>query len=130
MKSKKKSIWVFGDYRNYYQNRVTLQLISKAVDLAQTIKAEVCALVFGHKIDEYIMEYTAHGADRILAIDHPFLKSYSTERYLAIIENLAKERDPEIILIGATDFGREFAPRLAKRLKTGLSADCVGLDIT
>lgn len=130
MKSKKKSIWVFGDYRNYYQNRVTLQLLSKAVNLAQTIKAEVCALVFGHEIDEYIMEYTAHGADRILAIDDPALKSYSTERYLAISENLAKERDPEIILIGATDFGREFAPRLAKRLKAGLSADCVGLDIT
>ena len=130
MKSKQKSIWVFGDYRNYYQNRVTLQLLSKAVDLAQTIKAEVCALVFGHEIDEWIMEYTAHGADRILAIDDPALKSYSTEKYLAIIENLAKERDPDIILIGATDFGREFAPRLAKRLKTGLSADCVGLDIT
>jgi len=130
MKSKKKSIWVFGDYRNYYQNRVTLQLISKAMDLAKTINAEVCALVFGHEIDEWIMEYTAHGADRILAIDDPALKSYSTEKYLAIIENLAKEREPEIILIGATDFGREFAPRLAKRLKTGLSADCVGLDIT
>ena len=107
-----------------------MQLLSKAVDLAQTIQAEVCALVFGHEIDEWIMEYTAHGADRILAIDDPALKSYSTERYLAIIENLAKERDPEILLIGATDFGREFAPRLAKRLQTGLSADCVGLDIT
>jgi electron transfer flavoprotein alpha subunit len=130
MKSKKKSIWVFGDYRNYYQNRVTLQLISKAMDIAKTINAEVCALIFGHEIDEWIMEYTAHGADRILAIDDPALKSYSTEKYLAIIENLAQERDPEIILIGATDFGREFAPRLAKRLKTGLSADCVGLDIT
>ena len=129
-KSNKKSIWVFGDYRNYYQNRVTLQLLSKAVDLAKIIKAEVCALIFGHEIDEWIMEYTAHGADRILAIDDPALKSYSTERYLAIIEALAKERNPEIILIGATDFGREFAPRLAKRLKTGLSADCVGLDIT
>ncbi|KUG21611.1 electron transfer flavoprotein, alpha subunit [hydrocarbon metagenome] len=129
-KSSKKSIWVFGDYRNYYQNRVTLQLLSKAVDLAKIIKAEVCALIFGHEIDEWIMEYTAHGADRILAIDDPALKSYSTEKYLAIIETLAKERDPEIILIGATDFGREFAPRLAKRLKTGLSADCVGLDIT
>ena len=130
MKNKKKSIWVFGDYRNYYQNRVTLQLISKAMDLAKTINAEVCALIFGHEIDEWIMEYTAHGADRILAIDDPALKSYSTEKYLAIIENLAKEREPEIILIGATDFGREFAPRLAKRLQTGLSADCVGLDIT
>jgi len=130
MKNKQKSIWVFGDYRNYYQNRVTLQLIARAVALAKTINAEVCALIFGHEIDEWIMEYTAHGADRILAIDDPALKSYSTEKYLAIIEALAKKRDPEIILIGATDFGREFAPRLAKRLKTGLSADCVGLDIT
>jgi electron transfer flavoprotein alpha subunit len=128
--NRQKSIWVFGDYRNYYQNRVTLQLISKAVELARTIKAEVCAVVVGHKIEEYIMEYVAHGADRVLAIDDPVLKSYSTEHYLTIIETLVRQRDPDIILIGATDFGREFAPRLAKRLKTGLSADCVGLDIT
>jgi len=130
MTKKQKSIWVFGDYRNYYQNRVTLQLISKAVDLARLINAEVCAVVVGHEIEEWIMEYTAHGADRILAIDHPTLTSYSTEHYLALLEKLTEERDPDIILIGATDFGREFAPRLAKRLNTGLSADCVGLDIT
>jgi electron transfer flavoprotein alpha subunit len=130
MNKKQKSIWVFGDYRNYYQNRVTLQLLSKAVDLARIIQAEVCAVVFGHEVEEWIMEYTAHGADRILAIDHPSLISYSTENYLALIEKLARERDPDVILIGATDFGREFAPRLAKKLNTGLSADCVGLDIT
>ncbi len=130
MNSKQKSIWVFGDYRNYFQNRVTLQLLSKAVDLSRAINAEVCAVVFGHEVDEYIMEYTAHGADRLLVIDDPALKSYSTERYLALLENLVHERDPDIILIGATDFGREFAPRLAKRLKTGLSADCVGLEMT
>lgn len=129
MENKKKSLWVFGDYRNYYQNRVTLQLLSKAVDIARTIDAEVCAVVVGHDIEEWIMEYTAHGADRILAIDHPSLKSYSTENFLALVEHLVRERDPDILLIGATDFGREFAPRLAKRLKTGLSADCVGLDI-
>lgn len=130
MEKRTKSIWVFGDYRNYYQNRVTLQLLSKAVDLARVISAEVCAVVVGCSIEEWIMEYTAHGADRILAIDHPTLNSYSAENYLALLEKLAKERKPDIILIGATDFGREFAPRLAKRLKTGLSADCVGLDIT
>jgi electron transfer flavoprotein alpha subunit len=130
MNNKQKSIWVFGDYRNYFQNRVILQLISRAVDLSRTTHAEVCAVIFGHEVDEYIMEYTAHGADRILAIDDPALKNYNTEQYVALMEELVRERDPDIILIGATDFGREFAPRLAKRLKTGLSADCVGLDIT
>ena len=128
--TKQKSIWVFGDYRNYYQNRVTLQLLSKAMDLARVIGAQVCAVVVGHDIEEWIMEYTAHGADRILSIDHPSLTSYSTEHYLALMQYLVTQRDPDIILVGATDFGREFAPRLAKRLGTGLSADCVGLDIT
>jgi len=68
-------------------------LIFQGKDLAKTINAEVCALVFGHEIDEWIMEYTAHGADRILAIDDPALKSYSTEKYLAIIENLARKEN-------------------------------------
>jgi electron transfer flavoprotein alpha subunit len=129
MNKPQKSIWVFGDYRNYFQNRVTLQLIAKAGELAQKIKAEVCAVVIGHEIDEYIMEYTAHGADRIVAIDNEIFQNYSAEQYLAVMENLVRQKKPEIILIGATDFGREFAPRLAKRLHTGLSADCVGLDI-
>ncbi len=129
MTGKRKSIWVFGDYRNYYQNRVTLQLLSKAVDLSRLLDAEVCAVVVGHDLEEWIMEYTAHGADRILAVDHPSLTSYSTEHYLILMEKLVRERDPDILLIGATDFGREFAPRLAKRLHTGLSADCVGLDL-
>lgn len=129
MNSRKKSIWVFGDYRNYFQNRVTLQLISRAVDLSRIISAEVCAVILGHEIDEYIMEYTAHGADRIIAVDDPVLKNYNTELYVTLMEAMVKERDPDILLIGATDFGREFAPRLAKRLKTGLSADCVGLDV-
>jgi len=48
----KKSIWVFGDYRNYYQNRVTLQLIARAADLAREIDAEVCAVVVGHDLEE------------------------------------------------------------------------------
>ncbi len=130
MTGKRKSIWVFGDYRNYYQNRVTLQLLSKAVDLSRLLDAEVCAVVVGHDLEEWIMEYPAHGADRILAVDHPSLTSYSTEHYLILMEKLVRERDPDILLIGATDFGREFAPRLAKRLHTGLSADCVGLDLT
>jgi electron transfer flavoprotein alpha subunit len=45
------------------------------------------------------------------------------------MERLARQEKPEIVLIGATAFGREFAPRVAKRLETGLTADCIGLDI-
>ena len=129
MENIKRGIWVFGDYRNYFQNRVTLQILARASELAPKINAEVCAVVFGDDTDEYVNEYIAHGAQNIYIVDHPSLKNYSVEIYVTLMERLATEYRPEIILIGATSFGKEFAPRVAKRLKTGLTADCVTLEI-
>jgi electron transfer flavoprotein alpha subunit len=74
-------------------------------------------------------EYIAHGADKVYLTDHPRLAAYSLETYALLMERLAQREKPEILLIGATAFGREFAPRLAKRLGTGLTADCIGLEI-
>ena len=130
MNKSQHTIWVFADYRNYFQNRVTLQLLAKANDLAPAIDAQVCAVVFGDEVDEYVAEYIAHGAQRVLVIENPSLKQYSVEKYTILMEELARKHRPEIILIGATSFGREFAPRVAKRLETGLTADCIGLEIT
>jgi electron transfer flavoprotein alpha subunit len=130
MNQTKHSIWIFADYRNYFQNRVTLQLLAKANELAPVLGAEVCAVVFGYDTEEFVTEYIAHGAHKVLVIEDPSLKQYSVERYTVLMEKLAAEYRPEIILIGATSFGREFAPRVAKRLSTGLTADCVGLEIT
>jgi electron transfer flavoprotein alpha subunit len=126
---RKSEIWVFGDYRNYFQNRVTLQLISRANDLAGKTGSLVCAIVFGSETDEWVGEYIAHGAQRVYVVEDPSLKYYSTDLFVALMEGLARTYEPEIILIGATSFGREFAPRVSQRLGTGLTADCVGLDI-
>lgn len=125
----KREIWVFGDYRNYFQNRVTLQLIGRAVELAKKTRATVCAVILGDGMDEWISEYIAHGARKVYVIDDPALKEYDTDIYARLTGMLAEKHLPDILLVGATSFGREFAPRLAKRLKTGLTADCVGLAI-
>jgi electron transfer flavoprotein alpha subunit len=129
MNQTNRAIWVFADYRNYFQNRVTLQLLAKANDLALAINAQVWAVVFGYQTDEYVAEYIAHGAQKVLVVEDPSLKQYSVEKYTILMEKVARDYQPEIILIGATSFGREFAPRVAKRLSTGLTADCIGLEI-
>jgi len=123
------SVWIFGDYRNYFQNRVTLQLIAKGKALAERLETEVTVLVLGDHIHQYAMEYVAHGADVVLAVDHPHLKAYQVETYTRIIAEIAAEYRPEILLGGATSFGRELFPRLAVRLETGLSSDCIALEI-
>ncbi|MCJ7596902.1 MAG: electron transfer flavoprotein subunit alpha/FixB family protein, partial [Desulfobacterales bacterium] len=124
-----KGIWIFGDYRNYFQNRVTLQLLAKGKDLAQALETEVTVLVLGNEIHQYAMEYVAHGADVVMVVDHPRLKDYHVETYTLLVAKMVAFFRPEIFLAGATAFGREFFPRLAKRLTTGLSADCVSLEI-
>ncbi len=129
MSATSKDIWVFGDWRNYFQNRVTLQLLARARQLAERTGGRVCAVVFGHDVDEWVGEYMAHGAQRIYVCRHPSLASYRIGAYTALMVDLARRHQPETILVGATDFGREFAPRVARRLETGLTADCIGLDI-
>jgi len=122
-------IWIFGDHRNYFQDRVTLQLINRARELAATINTYVGAILIGDAVDEYVLEYTAHGADRIFLIEHPRLKQYSSELYAAVLVDLIRHYKPEILLFSGSDFGREIAPRLAARLHAGTSSDCISLRI-
>ncbi len=127
--SSNKEIWVFGDYRNYFQNRVTLQILARAVDLASVTGGEVCAVVFGDGTDEYAKEYIAHGAQKVYVMDDPRLASYSIETFSWLMTWLSKKFTPETLLVGATRFGQEMAPRVAKKLGTGLTADCIDLEI-
>ncbi|MEA1968048.1 MAG: electron transfer flavoprotein subunit alpha/FixB family protein [Thermodesulfobacteriota bacterium] len=124
-----KDIWVLGDYRNYFQNRVTLQILARAVDIASSTGGTVCAIVFGHNVDEYVKEYIAHGAQKVYLFDNPALQAYSLETYSWLLAWLANEYQPETLLVGATRFGQEMAPRVAKKLKTGLTADCIDLEL-
>ena len=122
-------IWVFGDYRNYFQNRVTLQLLARARELATPLQAPVCALVMGSKVDEWVGEYGAHGADKVYVWDQPSLRRYQVETYAHLAAQLAHRQKPQIFLLGATDFGKDLAARLAALLGTGLTADCVDLSL-
>ena len=124
-----RNVWVFGDYRNYFQNRVTLQLLARGRELAASLGGQVVVVVMGHDLRQWVDEYVAHGADLVLAVDHPSLLTYQSETYTSILADLARRHQPYIILVGATGFGRELAARAAKRLGTGLTADCVDLTI-
>lgn len=120
-------IWVFGDHRNYFQDRMTLQLIARAKELAAEMNTYVGVVLLGYALDEYILEYSAHGADKIFLVEDERLERYSSELYASIIADMAREFKPEIFLVSGSDFGRELAPRVAAKLSTGVSADCVAL---
>lgn len=121
-------VWVFAEYRRGETKTVSYELLSKGRELADTLKTELCAVCFGHEIKD-LDRFAAYGADKVYVIDDPAFADQSEDLYVSELVRLTKLHKPEIILAGATPFGRSFFPRVAAILKTGLTADCTGLDI-
>ena len=124
-----KGIWVVAECRSGVLAPVTLELLAKSRELAGELDTEITAVLMGHEIESKAQELISYGADRVLVVDHPELAAFTDEVYGNILADLAKKENPEIILAGATVMGRSYIPRVATILKTGLTADCTGLDI-
>jgi electron transfer flavoprotein alpha subunit len=120
-------IWVFGDHRNHPQDRLTLQVLGRGRALSGD-RGRVTVMLLGHHVESIARDYVAHGGQRILQMDHPELASYRADLFTALLTDLIREHEPDVFLVGASDFGKELAPRVAKRLGVGLSAECIALD--
>ncbi|MDP2920135.1 MAG: electron transfer flavoprotein subunit alpha [Dehalococcoidia bacterium] len=123
-----KGVWVFAEQRDGEIKSVAYELLAKGRELADALKTELCAICIGSGIKgvEHLME---QGADKVYVIDDPALVNQTEDPYVAELARLARQYKPEIILAGATPFGRSFFPRVAAQLQTGLTADCTGLEI-
>jgi electron transfer flavoprotein alpha subunit len=124
-----KGLWVFVEQRDGQPARVSLELLSAGRALADKLDAQVTALLIGDGIREIAPGLISYGADRVMVAENPVAKEYRTEVYADIIVEQALTGKPEIVLIGATCLGRDLAPRIAARLRTGCTADCTELDI-
>jgi len=120
-------VWVIAEQIDGRILAVSLQLIGQARKLADKLKTSVEVVLLGDKLEEQTQQLFAAGADRVYLGDAPDLAFYQPEIYTEIIVELAKERQPEIMLIGSTTTGRELAPLVAARLETGLTAHCIDL---
>ena len=118
--------------------QVSLELLGCARRLAASLDCPVTALTCpacidsngslpGNADDDNAQILIAHGADHVIIMDGCPPENDAAVAYAA--SNIIREKKPEILLIGATLFGRALAPRIAAKLKTGLTADCTGLDI-
>ncbi|WP_202710505.1 electron transfer flavoprotein subunit alpha/FixB family protein [Sporosalibacterium faouarense] len=127
--SEYKGVYVFVEQREGEIQKVSLELLGKARELADDINEKVIAVVLGHDIKNKLNELIYFGADEILYTDSDVLNVYTTEPYTKVISNIINEYKPEIFLFGATSIGRDLAPRISARIYTGLTADCTSLEI-
>ena len=130
MEAKTKDLWVYVETKeDGSAKNVGLELLSPGRDLADKQGGRLVAVVIGSGVEQAVSDASAHGADQVIVVDSPEFKDYTTDAYTAAMYYLIDKYGPTTLLIGATPDGRDMGPRLACRIKTGLTADCTGLDI-
>ncbi|MBN2231907.1 MAG: electron transfer flavoprotein subunit alpha/FixB family protein [Deltaproteobacteria bacterium] len=120
-------VWVFVEQCGGNVLPVSYELVGKGRELADELGTSLEAVLLGDSVTGLAGELFRGGVDRLYVGDDVLLKYYQPEMYVPMIVDLARERKPEIFLVGSTACGKELAPLVAARLKTGISAHCIDL---
>jgi electron transfer flavoprotein alpha subunit len=122
-------VWVLAEQIEGAILPVSLQLIGHGRKLADELDVPLEVILLGETPSGRTEGMIASGADRVYVGDSPMLNAYQSEIYLETITKIAREKQPEILLLGSTSTGRELAPLIAAQLETGLTAHCIDLKL-
>lgn len=123
------NIFVYCEYENGAVADVSLELLTKGRELADTLGCRLEAVVLGHNLKGIEKELAKYGADTVWVADDKELYPYRTLPHASILCGLFEQEKPQIALMGATVIGRDLGPRVSSALFSGLTADCTSLVI-
>jgi len=108
---------------------IATELLGCGRKLADELGEELSAVLTGGEVGNLAQEAIAYGADRVYVVEDKLLEDYRTDAYVAVMEKAVKQASPRVLLLGQTATGRDLAPRLAFRLETTATMDCIELEI-
>jgi electron transfer flavoprotein alpha subunit len=124
-----RNVWAFAEQREGRVSSITRELLGEGRKLADALGQKLVAVLFGHGMEAAAKELVAYGAEEVIYVDDPVLERFNDGPYASVLSELIDEEKPAVVLVGATFMGRSFAPAVAVRVFTGLTADCTGLAI-
>ncbi len=124
-----KNVWVLIEIVRGKLKNVSLELLGQGRKMADALGEKLVAVILGCEVQEFAQVAISCGADQVLVVDQVELKDYSTDGYAKVVCTLIEKYGPSVLLIGATNNGRDLGPRISCRMKTGLTADCTELAV-
>ncbi|MCK4804149.1 MAG: electron transfer flavoprotein subunit alpha/FixB family protein [Spirochaetes bacterium] len=123
-------VWTVSENDQGKLKGVSYELLARGRGLADKLGTELASVVIGHNItDEAVEELIHRGADAVYLVNDPGLRHFVVENFSAVLRDLINVYKPEIVIAGATTYGRTLMPHVAVRVNAGLTADCTELDI-
>lgn len=123
-----RGILVVGELEDGDLAKCTLELLGKARDLADRLGGRLTCVIIGDGADAVAETAVHHGADRVTVADVPH-DGFQAAPLVQPVGRIIEDVQPEIVLLSATDMGRDLAPMLGARLDTGVANECVDLDL-
>jgi electron transfer flavoprotein alpha subunit len=123
-------VWVFAEQEDGALHDVSLELCGKARELADNVGVRTGAVLAGSDVGKMAKQLISHGIDTVYLVDDKRLDHYKTGSYSHVMDTLIEKHCPQIVLYGATAIGRDLAPRVASKVRAGLTADCTDLEIS
>jgi len=124
-----KDVWVYIELNEGAPRSVGLELLGEGRKLADAMGQKLAAVIIGDGVEAVAKEAFAAGADLVYLVEGPEYAHYNTDAFTIAFVDLIGAYKPAVILLGATNDGRDLGPRIACRVGTGLTADCTGLGI-
>jgi len=126
----KGDVWVVVDHTGDELDDIALELLGQARELADRLVLPVAAVLLGDDVRTLAPLLGRYGADTVYLAESPLLGAYNPDAYAPVLADLICRERPSIVLWGATDQGRDLAPRVAARLGTGLASNCTRVDLS
>jgi electron transfer flavoprotein alpha subunit len=127
--SSEREVWVVAESMDGKLRRVSFELLGKGIELARKLSARLAAVVAGADAGAHVEALIAHGAGKVYVADDDGLTRYTTAAYTSLLVDAITTHKPVVVLLPSTANGRDLAPRVAARLRVGLTSDCIDLDI-
>ncbi|MBD8032230.1 MULTISPECIES: electron transfer flavoprotein subunit alpha/FixB family protein [Solibacillus] len=121
-----KKVLVLGEVREGSLRNVTFEAIAAGSKIADG--GEVVGLLVGDSVNDLAQELVAYGASRVITVEHPHLKNYTSDGYSQAILAVVEQESPEAIVFGHTSLGKDLSPKIASRLQSGLVSDVTDIE--
>ena len=105
-----RGILVFVEHLDGEIHPVTLELIGKARELADSTNQPVYCLFMGDQIAEQAKSLLQYPVEKVFVYEDSALRYFRVDVYANIFEDCIRAVQPSTVLVGATSVGRSLAP--------------------
>ena len=106
-------VLILGEIKEGSLDTKTLELMGVGKKLAGDLGEGLSVLLMGDAVSAAAEQAAPYGPDRVYKMEHPLLKGFKPDLWIASLEQACRQINPKVLLMSHAFIGMELGPRLA-----------------